>query len=180
MKVALKQMGPLNIVDYCTRGMPLQSDVLQCGGSDSAQWPFVKEGLNMSSKNTALLKRHPSKVGTSPVDVYKYKSYYIYASCQDPEAHFFTTSMDGKRGYQCSRCPHERYIVVPGHCKLCSGYNTTFMAGNGPYSTIQEQGLPSTFGDVPHEYNSARKDFKSGSDTIHMGEMRSISRRLLV
>ncbi|PBP28357.1 hypothetical protein BUE80_DR000741 [Diplocarpon rosae] len=47
------------------------------------------------------------------------KNYYIYTSCVDPGAHFFSTSMDGKKERRCSRGPHERYIVVPGHCPLC-------------------------------------------------------------
>lgn len=47
------------------------------------------------------------------------KNYYIYTSCVDPGAHFFGTSVDGKREYKCERGPHERYIVVPGHCPLC-------------------------------------------------------------
>ncbi|KAG4413675.1 hypothetical protein IFR04_013179 [Cadophora malorum] len=49
------------------------------------------------------------------------KNYYIYTSCVDPGAHFFGTSVDGKKEHRCSRGPHERYIVVPGHCPLCSG-----------------------------------------------------------
>ncbi|KAH6675580.1 hypothetical protein BGZ60DRAFT_371866 [Tricladium varicosporioides] len=48
------------------------------------------------------------------------KNYYIYTSCQDPGAHFFGTSVDGKREHRCPRGPHERYIVVPGHCPLCN------------------------------------------------------------
>jgi hypothetical protein len=48
------------------------------------------------------------------------KNYYIYASCIDPGAHFFGTSLDGKKEDRCSKSPHERYIVMPGHCPLCS------------------------------------------------------------
>jgi hypothetical protein len=48
------------------------------------------------------------------------KNYYIYTSCVDPGAHFFGTSVDGKREHRCPRGPHERYIVVPGHCPLCN------------------------------------------------------------
>lgn len=46
-------------------------------------------------------------------------NYYIYASCIDPGAHFFSTSVDGEKGDRCPGSPHERYIVVPGHCPLC-------------------------------------------------------------
>ncbi|KAG7058805.1 hypothetical protein JMJ77_0006176 [Colletotrichum scovillei] len=49
------------------------------------------------------------------------KNYYIYTSCIDPGAHFFRTSVDGNRSRACGSGPHERYIVVPGHCPLCSG-----------------------------------------------------------
>ncbi|KAI1181552.1 hypothetical protein F5B17DRAFT_271052 [Nemania serpens] len=48
------------------------------------------------------------------------KNYYIYTSCQDPGAHFFRTSIDGSRQTACPRGPHERYIVEPGQCPLCS------------------------------------------------------------
>ncbi|KIN04079.1 hypothetical protein OIDMADRAFT_18174 [Oidiodendron maius Zn] len=48
------------------------------------------------------------------------KNYYIYATCIDPGAHFFGTSVDGKKEHRCSKSPHERYIVVPGHCPLCT------------------------------------------------------------
>jgi len=47
------------------------------------------------------------------------KNYYIYTSCQDPGAHFFSTSVDGKRDYRCKGGPHERYIVVADYCPLC-------------------------------------------------------------
>ncbi|KAE9582808.1 hypothetical protein CGMCC3_g945 [Colletotrichum fructicola] len=49
------------------------------------------------------------------------KNYYIYTSCIDPGAHFFRTSVDGNRNRTCGKGPHERYIVVPGHCPLCGG-----------------------------------------------------------
>lgn len=47
------------------------------------------------------------------------KNYYIYTSCQDPGAHFFRTSVDGEKSQACPRGPHERYIMMPGHCPLC-------------------------------------------------------------
>lgn len=47
------------------------------------------------------------------------KNYYIYASCQDPGAHFFKCSVDGRKDKRCPNGPHERYIVQPGHCPLC-------------------------------------------------------------
>lgn len=49
------------------------------------------------------------------------KNYYIYSSCLDPGAHFFRTSVDGNRKLACPKGPHERYIVQPGTCPLCSG-----------------------------------------------------------
>lgn len=49
------------------------------------------------------------------------KNYYIYSSCMDPGAHFFRTSVDGNRKLACPKGPHERYIVQPGTCPLCSG-----------------------------------------------------------
>lgn len=49
------------------------------------------------------------------------KNYYIYTSCLDPGVHFFGTSVDGKRSESCPMGPHERYIVIPGHCPLCDG-----------------------------------------------------------
>ncbi|KAH7330042.1 hypothetical protein BKA65DRAFT_508311 [Rhexocercosporidium sp. MPI-PUGE-AT-0058] len=53
------------------------------------------------------------------------KNYYIYTSCLDPGAHFIGTSVDGMKDHKCSRGPHERYIVVPGHCPLCTpGFDT--------------------------------------------------------
>jgi hypothetical protein len=51
---------------------------------------------------------------------YYTRNYYIYSGCTDPGAHFFGTSVDGKAEQRCPRGPHERYIVVPGHCPLCS------------------------------------------------------------
>ncbi|APA06945.1 hypothetical protein sscle_02g017150 [Sclerotinia sclerotiorum 1980 UF-70] len=48
------------------------------------------------------------------------RNYYIYTSCVDPGAHYFSTSIDGSKDRQCAKGPHERYIVVPGHCPLCS------------------------------------------------------------
>ena len=48
------------------------------------------------------------------------KNFYVYTSCVDPGAHFFGTSVDGQKANSCPRGPHERYIVVPGHCPLCS------------------------------------------------------------
>lgn len=47
------------------------------------------------------------------------KNYYIYTSCIDPGAHFFRTEFDGSRKRACSMGPHERYIMLPGHCPLC-------------------------------------------------------------
>ena len=49
------------------------------------------------------------------------KNYYIYTSCVDPGAHFFGTSVDGNLEDSCPNGPHERYIVLPGHCPLCGG-----------------------------------------------------------
>jgi len=55
------------------------------------------------------------------------KNYYVYTSCLDPGAHFFSTSVDGNRDRRCARGPHERYIVVPGHCPLCNSWlNASF------------------------------------------------------
>jgi hypothetical protein len=51
------------------------------------------------------------------------KDYFVYTSCVDPGAHFFGSSVDKEREHQCPQCPigpHERYIVIPGHCPLCS------------------------------------------------------------
>ncbi|KAI0109596.1 hypothetical protein GGR51DRAFT_100584 [Nemania sp. FL0031] len=48
------------------------------------------------------------------------KNYYIYTTCHDPGTHFFRTSTDGSRKTACPRGPHERYIVEPGQCPLCS------------------------------------------------------------
>ncbi|EHA49175.1 hypothetical protein MCOR27_002824 [Pyricularia oryzae] len=47
------------------------------------------------------------------------KNYYIYTSCLDPGAHFFRTSVDGSHKHACPKGPHERYIMLPGHCPLC-------------------------------------------------------------
>ncbi|KAH8603086.1 hypothetical protein B0O99DRAFT_498685 [Bisporella sp. PMI_857] len=47
------------------------------------------------------------------------KNYYIYESCRDPGAHFFQTSMDGRKEHRCARSPHERYILVAGKCPIC-------------------------------------------------------------
>ncbi|KAL2113358.1 hypothetical protein VUR80DRAFT_4195 [Thermomyces stellatus] len=49
------------------------------------------------------------------------KNFYIYTSCIDPGAHFFGTSVDGNHKNSCPDGPHERYIVIPGHCPLCGG-----------------------------------------------------------
>ncbi len=51
------------------------------------------------------------------------KNYYIYTSCLDPGAHYFGTSVDGSRKHACPKGPHERYIVLPGQCPLCTGYS---------------------------------------------------------
>ncbi|KAI7921303.1 hypothetical protein M0657_004042 [Pyricularia oryzae] len=48
------------------------------------------------------------------------KNYYIYTSCLDPGAHFFRTSVDGSHKHACPKGPHERYIMLPGHCPLLS------------------------------------------------------------
>src|SRR5277367_5968322 len=47
------------------------------------------------------------------------KNYYIYFSCQDPGAHFFKCSTDGRKDKRCPKGPHERYVVQPGACPLC-------------------------------------------------------------
>ncbi|EKD11875.1 hypothetical protein MBM_09954 [Drepanopeziza brunnea f. sp. 'multigermtubi' MB_m1] len=47
------------------------------------------------------------------------KNYYIYTSCVDPGAHFFSCTTDGKKDRSCTRGPHERYILVEGKCYLC-------------------------------------------------------------
>jgi len=47
------------------------------------------------------------------------KNSYIYASCQDPGAHFFKCSTDGRKDKSCAYGPHDRYIVCPGACPLC-------------------------------------------------------------
>ncbi|KAI9815861.1 MAG: hypothetical protein M1826_001925 [Phylliscum demangeonii] len=47
------------------------------------------------------------------------RNYYVYASCADPGAHFFRTSIDGSTEAICARAPHERFIVVSGTCPLC-------------------------------------------------------------
>ncbi|KAH8815026.1 hypothetical protein F5884DRAFT_666097 [Xylogone sp. PMI_703] len=47
------------------------------------------------------------------------KNYYIYTTCLDPGAHYFSTSFDGDKSHSCDKSPHERYIVVPGQCPLC-------------------------------------------------------------
>ncbi|QUC17845.1 uncharacterized protein UV8b_02086 [Ustilaginoidea virens] len=52
------------------------------------------------------------------------KNYYIYMSCADPGAHFCSTSTDGSRKNSCPAGPHERYIVIPESCPLCSGVVT--------------------------------------------------------
>jgi hypothetical protein len=49
------------------------------------------------------------------------KNYYIYMSCIDPGLHFCSTSTDGSRQRSCPMGPHERYIVIPESCPLCSG-----------------------------------------------------------
>lgn len=49
------------------------------------------------------------------------KNFYIYTSCIDPGAHFFSTSVDGNHKNACPNGPHERYIVVAEPCPLCSG-----------------------------------------------------------
>ncbi|CEJ82663.1 hypothetical protein VHEMI02712 [[Torrubiella] hemipterigena] len=49
------------------------------------------------------------------------QNYYIYMSCIDPGMHFCSTSTDGSRHQSCQRGPHERYIVIPESCPLCSG-----------------------------------------------------------
>ncbi|PQE10096.1 hypothetical protein CJF31_00004034 [Rutstroemia sp. NJR-2017a BVV2] len=46
--------------------------------------------------------------------------YYVYTGCIDPGAHYFSRSVDGNRDRRCPKGPHERYIVQPGKCHLCS------------------------------------------------------------
>lgn len=72
----------------------------------------------------AILTYHPSPSSKYAIlfsTMCEYtRNYYIYTSCIDPGAHYFSTSIDGSKERQCAKGPHERYIVVPGHCPLCS------------------------------------------------------------
>ena len=47
------------------------------------------------------------------------KHYWVYTGCIDPGAHYFKTSLDGRKDKKCKAAPHERYIVVEGKCPLC-------------------------------------------------------------
>lgn len=71
-----------------------------------------------NSFTTTYIHKHPL---THPRMCDFTKNYYIYSSCLDPGAHFFRTSVDGNRKLACPKGPHERYIVQPGTCPLCSG-----------------------------------------------------------
>ncbi|CAG8368106.1 unnamed protein product, partial [Penicillium salamii] len=50
-----------------------------------------------------------------------YKNYYIYATCNNPSAHFLRSEMEGsKDNSTCKDSPHDRFIVVVGKCILCT------------------------------------------------------------
>jgi hypothetical protein len=48
-------------------------------------------------------------------------SFYVHTSCEDPGAHYLGTSVEGEKSQCCPKGPHERYIIVPGHCPPCTG-----------------------------------------------------------